>query len=456
MFDLKQSRLESYLERVRLALESVGELPPEDEATFRIDFANIWPIVRSRDAVEQGLLLARLAANKPINACWTSEDLQLVTGFLEEKLHTVEWLEYVLSSTATPPLVLDYISNVLVFQLSGQMPVPPLQLSLEHISGQLRTLMEQPVDNVTKSLEAMERLHHSRVWLETMSEVKMQLYNYNPTMVALTLEQLELAESTLGRYLESHFEPSDAELAEQLYAEDIQQSHAAWLSPYNPASEPRPLPQPVPQPLPVPEDKLALAGAQLGKWRPLAKHDSRCDCHRCKLVDAWPSQWKRVYRVDCKCCICFGFYDNRAWLVAPMVRLKVWQLPCHMQPQDLYVAKSGLASGQSAWDYRDTLWTHWRGVGEVGALFNACFVVMLETPEIDFNVTFKQWLVACLTGMSGTHPDISMIVALLWATVQFRAQMQLLEFPDKSTSIDVQLLNVYFRNIRSNEYFAYD
>jgi hypothetical protein len=270
MFDLKQSRLESYLERVRLALESIGELPPEDEATFRIDFANIWPIVHSRDAIEQGLLLARLAANKPINACWTPEDLQLVTGFLEEKLHTVEWLDYVLSSTATPPLVLDYISNVLVFQLSGQMPVPPLQLSLEHISGQLRTLMEQPVDSVTKSLEAMERLHHSRVWLETMSEVKMQLYDYNPTMVALALEQLELAESTLGQYLESHFEPSDAELAEQLYTEDIQQSHAAWLSPYNPASEPRPLPQPVPQPLPVPEDKLALAGAQLGKWMPLA------------------------------------------------------------------------------------------------------------------------------------------------------------------------------------------
>lgn len=413
MFHLRKGTLEFYLERFRVIAEQFGEVSERDVESIRIDFDRVWTTLHSADELELGLLLARLALNHPVNAVWAEDDLQTLKSFLEDRLHTPRWLDQVLEQPNR--LLANYVHSVLLNQLCGEVEVTKMQLTPQHIEGQLRVLMETPPDNMTKTLEAIETLHRSRVWLETMTSVKMMIYKTTPDQVAIAIEQCEIAQSIAGQHLERELAPSDQELAAILEMDEIK---AKWM----PVTQPRTVPEKrgydnnkVQQDLRVLVDEYsAKRQAQMTAPHPnTVAHRPDCNCAICTSPKLHPSQWIPHAKLvtACGCCIC-----NVLRTSPPMQdvvgRLQSWGFPAHITESDWREVRQRLFAEGSC-DYRtrkwDQLFAQSNVTIDVFTLFNI-------NPRTEWNEIAKH-IFAGLKTRQRTHIDTAMVIALVWAAI---------------------------------------
>lgn len=414
MFFLSEARLEFYLDSFNSLLEELGEVDQRDNDALRIDFDAIWHTLHTASRMELGLLLARLAANHPVNQVWAPDDLHLLQVSLEERLHTVEWLDEV--RAAPNPLLVNYIHSVLLDQVMGTVQVRPIQLTPEHIAGQLRVLMETPPDNLTKTLEAMETMHRSRVWLESMTPTKMLIFKTTPQEVALAIEQLEIAQGITGQFLDTEFTIPDQELAARLQAEEnARQSNTA-----NPDQDVRSVASKQPTamqrpPLTSPE-KRPVGGPRFGQVSKTSEipHQSACNCSICTSPKLHPSQWT-VMTTACGCFICASF-QLFPRIQSVTKRLRSWGFPAHITAADCDAVRA-VQRGASVWTERDYFWQE-ISLQESGSLLRMAFVALIDVPDPDSECFYKIWLSQKLNTMTGTFSEGAMLVALLWACVE--------------------------------------
>jgi hypothetical protein len=421
MFALSEARLESYLESFRVLMEELGEIDPRDTEAFRIDFDSIWTTLHTASRMELGLLLARVAANHPVNRAWAEDDLQTLKMFLEDRLHTVEWLDEV--KAAPNPMLVTYLHTVLLDQLCGNMRVNPVQLTPEHIAGQLRALMETPPDNMTKTLEAMETMHKSRVWLETMTPAKMLIYKTTPQDIAFAIEQLEIALSIAGNHLESELSIPDQELARKLQAEEEESNKRRTQPTVAKRLEAAAIATIAEREATSTKDSEYVKEMQEAQekirdtpWQPRPKiathkrsHLPACRCYRCSSP-LHPNQWKRMVSL-CSCCICSSLQlPGRVQRVT--ARLFNWGFPMHIRIEDC-LEFLGPHSHSGAWENRDFFWNT---VSE--NYVKLAFALLLGVPDHEASVVYKIWLAEKMDTLHYINPEGAMLVALLWAGVE--------------------------------------
>lgn len=452
MFALGEARLESYLESFRVLMEELGEVDPRDTEAFRIDFDSIWTTLHTASRMELGLLLARVAANHPINNAWAEDDLQTLKIFLEERLHTVEWLDEV--KAAPNPMLVTYLHTVLLDQLCGNVRVNPVQLTPEHIAGQLRALMETPPDNMTKTLEAMETMHRSRVWLETMTPAKLLIYKTTPQDIAFAIEQLEIALSVAGNHLEAELAIPDQELARKLQAEEESNRKRAPAQPT------------------VAERLEAAAIATIAEREAAGAKETDYHNYMKEFQEAYknannnpwklphsalapkrtripsrlpldPTQWKRMVSL-CSCCICSSL-QLPGRVQRATHRLCTWGFPMHIR-LEVCTEILGRYPGSRAWENRDFLWlTINRDYVKV------VFALFIDVPDHEASVVYKVWLAEKLDTLHYINSEGAMLVALLWAGVESADERDCFSISEVSW---LAKYSRHFKMLRDNEGYS--
>lgn len=434
-FGVSQGRLERYWEHFnRLAGDNAL-----DPADLLIETGSLWDVLLVQDPLESGVLLAKLELDHPQVDGWTDYDLEDVRLTLRQRLHNVHWLESVEQvGELAPRLLVVYLASLLDRQMSGCLEVDPIRRSPAQIGGRLLALLDQPPDNTTKTLEAIESLDADMHWLESMNPNRMRLYGFDDFGVALLIEQVKERRDLIRAYLESELDG----IADRGMAESLQLEFDGLAS--TSRSEPK---------YPVRSHHYSQK-KELENWKVIdidapadSRHESSCLCYTCVSVYPDPVSWVSNPCQERACIICADSVTTRHRRIYR--RLLEWGFPDHPTVQDRTNVEKSIFVWGNCWLDRDILWSA-LGKSADGMLVCVCLAVLNAADTSESGVPFQRWLMCRLKEKKRTYKDCEMLVALIWATAERESQAGEISFEEGSR---VEECNRHFKSLRYREGF---